>query len=97
MKSDRVCWIDSSTIKRGRVLMLDGSLVPFCSKCLDACMRANDVSKRFEKAFKTCADCLRPDSPAQRGGQSAILIEKYTREVLVSGRLDFYRADDPHL
>ena len=22
-------------------LVLDGSLVPFCSKCLDACMRAN--------------------------------------------------------
>ena len=56
---------------------------------------ANDVSKRFEKAFKTCADCLRVDSPAQRGGQSAILFEKYTREVLVSSGLDFYRADSP--
>ena len=58
-------------------------------------MRANDVLKRVEKAFKTCADCLRADSPAQRGGQSAILFEKYTREVLVSGGLDFYRADGP--
>ena len=75
--------------------MLDGSLVPFCSKYLDACMRANDVPKRFEKEFKTCADCLRADSPAQRGGQSAILFEKYTKEVLVSGGLDFYRADGP--
>jgi hypothetical protein len=28
--------------------MLDGSLVPFCSKCLVACMRANGVLKRFE-------------------------------------------------
>jgi len=48
MKSDRICWIDSRTIKRGCVLMLDGSLVPFCSKCLVACMRANGVLKRFE-------------------------------------------------
>ena len=97
MKSDRVCWIDSRTIKRGLVLVLDGSLVPFCSKCLDTCMRANDVSKRFENAFKTCADCLRADSPAQKGGQSAIQFEKCTREVLVSGGLDFYRADGPPL
>ena len=93
MRNDRICWIDSRTIKRGRVLVLDGSLMPFYSKCLDACMRANDVSKNFEKAFKTCADCLRVDSPAQRGGQSAILFEKCTREVLVSGGLDFYRVD----
>ena len=49
MKSDRICWIDSRTIKRGRVLVLDESLVPFCSKCLDACMRANDVLKFFGK------------------------------------------------
>ena len=49
MKSDRICWIDSRTIKRGCVLVLDGSLVPFCSKCLGACMRANDALKRFEK------------------------------------------------
>ena len=49
MKSDRICWIDSRAIKRGRVLVLDGSLVPFFSKCLDACMRANDVLKMFEK------------------------------------------------
>ena len=48
MKSDRICWIDSRTIKRGCVLMLDGSLVPFCSKFLVACMRANGVLKRFE-------------------------------------------------
>ena len=49
MKNDRIGWIDSHTIKRGRVLVLDVSLVPFCSKCLDACMRANDVLKIFEK------------------------------------------------
>ena len=52
MKSDRVCWIDSRTIKRGRVLVLDGSLVPFWSKCLDACLRANVVLKKFEKDLK---------------------------------------------
>ena len=52
MKSDRVYWIDRRTIKRGRVLVLDGSLVPFCSKCLDACMRVNDVLKKFEKNLK---------------------------------------------
>src|SRR6185436_19680897 len=38
MKNDRICWIDSRTIKRGRILVLDGFLVPFCSKCLDACV-----------------------------------------------------------
>jgi hypothetical protein len=47
MKSDRICWIDSHTIKRGHVLMLDG--VPLCSKCLDACMRANNALSGFEK------------------------------------------------
>ena len=52
MKNDRVCWIDSRTIKRGRVLLLDGFLVPFFSKCLDACMRANVVLKKFEKDLK---------------------------------------------
>ena len=52
MKSDQICWIDSHTIKRGRVLMLDRSLVPFYSKCLDACMRANVVLKKFEKDIK---------------------------------------------
>ena len=52
MKYDRICWIDSRTIKWGRVLVLDGSLVPFCSKCLDACMRANDVLKSLKKRSK---------------------------------------------
>ena len=52
MKNDRICWIDSRTIKKGRVLVLDGSLVSFGSKCLDACMRTNDVSKKFEKDLK---------------------------------------------
>ena len=52
MKSNRICWIDSRTIKRGRVLVLDGSLVPFWSKCLDACLRANVVLKKFEKDLK---------------------------------------------
>ena len=49
MKSDRICWIDSRTIKRGCVIVLDGSLVLFCSKCLGACMRANDALTGFEK------------------------------------------------
>jgi hypothetical protein len=49
MKNDRICWIDSRTIKRGHVLVLDGSLVPFCSKCLGACMRANNALSGFEK------------------------------------------------
>ena len=49
MKSERICCIDSRTIKRGRVLVLDGSLVPFCSKYLGACMSANDVLKKIEK------------------------------------------------
>ena len=52
MKSDWIYWIDSHTIKRVCVLVLDGSLVPFCSKCLDACMRANDILKWFEKDLK---------------------------------------------
>jgi hypothetical protein len=49
MKSDRICWIDSRTIERGHVLVLDGSLVPFCSKCLGACVRANNALSGFEK------------------------------------------------
>jgi hypothetical protein len=49
MKSDRICWIDSRNIKRGHVLVLDGSLVPFCSKYLGACMRANNAFVRFLK------------------------------------------------
>ena len=52
MKNDRICWIDSHTIKRDRVLVLDGSLVPFCSKYLDACMRVNDFLKKFEKDLR---------------------------------------------
>ena len=48
-ENDRVCWIDRRTIKRGRVLVLDGSLVPFFSKCLVACMRANNILKNVEK------------------------------------------------
>ena len=49
MKSDRIGWIDSHTIKRGCVLVFDRSLVPFCSECLGACMRANDALTSFEK------------------------------------------------
>ena len=52
MTNDRICWIDSRPIKRGRVLVLDGSLVLFCSKYLDACMRANDIFEKFEKGSK---------------------------------------------
>ena len=52
MKNDRICWIDSRNIKWGRVLVLDGSLVPFCLKCLDACMRANNIFEKFEKGSK---------------------------------------------
>ena len=52
MKSDQTCWIDSRTIKRGHVLKLDGSLVSFFSKCLDAYMRANDVLEKFEKDLR---------------------------------------------
>ena len=53
-ENDRVCWIDSRTIKRGRVLVLDGSLVPFCSKYLHACMRANDVLKGLKNVQRVC-------------------------------------------
>ena len=58
MKNDRIYWIDSRTIQRGRVLVFDGSLVPFCSKCLDACMRTNDVLKSLKIVSKMSADCL---------------------------------------
>ena len=71
MKSDRICWIDSRTIKRGCVLILDGSLVPFCSKCLVACMRSNGVLKSFEIRLSLRADWVTADSPHHRGGQSA--------------------------
>jgi hypothetical protein len=49
MKSDRIYWIDSRTIKRSHVLVLDGSLVLFFSNCLSACMRANFALSDFEK------------------------------------------------
>ena len=52
MKNDRICWIDSRTIKRGRVLVLDRSLVPFCSKCLVTCMRVNYVLKSLKIGSK---------------------------------------------
>ena len=51
--------------------MLDGSLVPFCSKCLVACMRANDILKSFEIRLSSRADWVTADSPHHRGGQSA--------------------------
>ena len=51
-ENDRVCWIDSRTIKRGRVLVLDRFLVLFYSKYLDACMRANDIFEKFENGSK---------------------------------------------
>ena len=71
MKNDRIYWIDSRTIKRSCVLMFDGSLVPFCSKCLDACMRANDVLKKIEKKSSLRADCTSADCPPLWRGRSA--------------------------
>ena len=75
MKSDRICWIDSRTIKRGRVLVLDGSLVPFCSKCLDACTTANDILKKFEKG-------LRFESLLTKCGQSAVHLKNVPETML---------------
>jgi len=63
--------MDSRTIKRGRVLMLDGYLVPFCSKCLDACIRANDILKNLKNGTSLSADCLSADSPPLGRGRSA--------------------------
>ena len=74
MKYDRICW--TAVLSRGVfALMLGGSLVPLCSKCLDACMRANFVLKSLKMGSKLCADCLRTDGPAQMGGRSAIPCE----------------------
>jgi len=95
MRNDRICWIDSRTIKRGRVLVLDGALVPFCSKYLDACMRANDVLKRLKKGTKLSADCLSADSPLLVRGRSATHFENVPERLLVSGGINFYRADGP--
>ena len=75
MKSGRICWIDSRTIKRGRVLVLDVSLVSFCSKCLDACMRANDILKSLKTGTSLSADCLSADSLPLGHGQSAPIPE----------------------
>jgi hypothetical protein len=82
MKSDRICWIDSRTIKRGHVLVLDGSLVPFCSKCLGACMRANDALSSFEKeqvreltAQARTVRSIRADGPLHARGRSATVTE----------------------
>ena len=104
MKNDLVCWIDSRTIKRGRVLMLDGSLVPFCSICLDACMRANGIFKSLKRIKSLRADCLRADSPPLGCGRSAIHFENDQRHVLsLVGKLNdgrtvrSRRADGPPL
>ena len=72
MKNDQVCWIDSRTIKRGRVLMLDGYLVPFCSKYLGACMRANDVLKRLKKGTSLSVVCLSADNPPLGRGRRTL-------------------------
>ena len=72
MKNDRVCWIDSRTIKRGCVLALDGSLVPFCSNCLDACIRANDVLKRLKKGTSLSVVCLSADNPPLGRGRRTL-------------------------
>ena len=85
MKGDRICWIDSRTIKRGCVLVLDGSLVLFCSQCLDACMRANDILKNMKKWTSLSADCLSADSPPLGHGQSATHFEIIPERVFGSG------------
>ena len=85
MKNDRICWIDSRTIKRGRVLVLDGSLVPFCSKFLDACMRANDVLKSLKKGTSLSGDCLSADSPPLGCGRSAIQFKNVPERLFASG------------
>ena len=56
MKNDWIYLIDSRTIKRGRVLALDGSLVSLCSKCLDACKKAMDVLKNLKNGTSLSAD-----------------------------------------
>ena len=84
MKSDRICWIDSRTIKRGRVLVLDGYLVPFCSKCLDACMRANVVLKKFEK-IKFGSLLTKCGWSAHGARTVRSTFENWTRDVVVFG------------
>ena len=88
-------WIDSRTIKRGRVLVLDGSLGPFCSKCLDACMRANGILKNLKKRTSLSAGCLSADSPPLGCGRSAIQFENVPESLFALGGLNFYRADCP--
>ena len=84
MKSDRICWIDSRTIKRGRVLVLDGSVVPFCSKYLDACMRANDVLKKFEKGLRFESLLTKCEQSAHGVRTVRSTFEKCTRDDVVS-------------
>ena len=88
MKNDRVCWIDIRTIKRDCVLVLDGPLVPFCSKCLDPCMRANGILKNSKKGTSLSADCLRADSLAQRGRQSTIHLKIVLERSFASGGVE---------
>ena len=58
--------------RRVFVLVLDGSLVPFCSKILVACMRANNDEK-METWFQSLSvDCLSADGPAITGRRSGI-------------------------
>jgi hypothetical protein len=74
MKSDRICWIDSRTIKRGHALVLEGSLVPFCSNCLGPCMRANNALLCFEKEQVRELICSADGPPLGRGRSAGYLI-----------------------
>jgi hypothetical protein len=40
---DRINKLDSRTINRGQLHLLDGPIVPLCSNTCIACMRANNV------------------------------------------------------
>jgi len=37
------CFVSGGAAALAALKILDGSLMPFCSNCLDACMRANKV------------------------------------------------------
>ena len=49
--------------------------------------------KRLKKGTKLCADYLNADSPLLVRGRSATHFENVPERLLVSGGIDFYRAD----
>ena len=67
----------------------DGSLVPFCSNCLDACMRAKIVLKRFEKCQRVCVLNVEGRTVRPRGADGPpYIFENVPERLFASGGVE---------